>query len=157
MQFGMIGLGRMGGNMVRRLLKAGHDAVVYDRTPEAMAELAPLGAVGARDLADLCARLRTPRVVWMMVPAGAAVDATIAELSRHLEAGDVLVDGGNSNFHDTMRRASELRERAIELVDCGTSGGVWGLENGYCLMVGGSTKAVTRCEPLFQSLAPPRG
>jgi 6-phosphogluconate dehydrogenase len=153
----MIGLGRMGGNMVRRLMQAGHDAVVHDRNPEAMAELAPLGAVGAKNLADLCGRLETPRVIWMMVPAGAPVDGTIAGLNKHLSAGDILVDGGNSNFHDTMRRASELRERHIELVDCGTSGGVWGLEHGYCLMVGGSPEAVTRCEPLFTTLAPANG
>ena len=157
MQLGMIGLGRMGGNMVRRLLQAGHDAVVYDRKADAMAELAPLGAVGTRDLADLCVRLQPPRVVWMMVPAGAPVDGTIAGLSKNVSAGDILVDGGNSNFHDTMRRASQLRERGIELVDCGTSGGVWGLENGYCLMVGGSPGAVRRCEPLFTALAPSDG
>jgi 6-phosphogluconate dehydrogenase len=157
MQLGMIGLGRMGGNMVRRLLKAGHDAVVYDRKADAVAELAPLGAVGAKDLADVCARLEPPRVVWMMVPAGAPVDGTITGLGKHLSRGDVLVDGGNSNFHDTIRRASELRERGIELVDCGTSGGIWGLENGYCLMVGGSSEAVRRCEPLFTSLAPADG
>ena len=157
MQLGMIGLGRMGGNMVRRLVQAGHDAVVHDRKPEAVAELTPLGAVGARDLADLCVRLQPPRVVWMMVPAGAPVDGTIAGLSKHLSTGDILVDGGNSNFHDTMRRASQLRERGVELVDCGTSGGVWGLENGYCLMVGGSPEAVRRCEPLFTALAPPDG
>src|ERR671914_1547163 len=157
MQLGMIGLGRMGGNMVRRLLQAGHDAVVYDRKADAMAELAPLGAVGTRDLADLCVRLQPPRVVWMMVPAGAPVDGTIAGLSKNVSAGDILVDGGNSNFHDTMRRASQLRERGIELVDCGTSGGVWGLENGYCLMVGGAPEAVRRCEPLFTALAPSDG
>ena len=157
MQFGMIGLGRMGGNMVRRLMQAGHDAVVHDRKAEAMTELSPLGAVGAKDLADVCARLQPPRVIWMMVPAGAPVDATIAGLGPHLSPGDILVDGGNSNFHDTMRRASQLRERGIELVDCGTSGGVWGLENGYCLMVGGAPEAVRRCEPLFTALAPPEG
>jgi 6-phosphogluconate dehydrogenase len=147
----------MGGNMVRRLLRGGHELVVYDRNPEAMAELVPLGAQGARDLADLCARLRPPRVIWMMVPAGPPVDDTIAELSNHLAAGDILIDGGNSNFHDTMRRASHARERDVELVDCGTSGGVWGLENGYCLMVGGSAAAVARCEPAFTTLAPEKG
>ena len=157
MQLGMIGLGRMGGNMVRRLMQAGHDAVVHDRKPEAMAELTPLGAGAAKDLADLCARLQPPRVIWMMVPAGGPVDGTIAALGKHLTTGDILVDGGNSNFHDTMRRASQLRERGIELVDCGTSGGVWGLENGYCLMVGGAPEAVRRCEPLFRALAPAGG
>lgn len=157
MQFAMIGLGRMGGNMVRRLVRGGHDAVVYDRNPEAVGELEGTGAHGARDLADLCARLDTPRAIWMMVPAGQAVDDTITELAPHLSSGDVLVDGGNSNFHDTMRRATELRSRGIELVDAGTSGGIWGLENGYCLMVGGSSGAVARCEPLFRTLAPEEG
>jgi 6-phosphogluconate dehydrogenase len=157
MQLGMIGLGRMGGNMVRRLMRGGHELVVYDRKAEAVAELEPLGAHGASDIGDLCARLQAPRVVWIMVPAGAPVDDTIAELGDHLATGDILIDGGNSNFHDTMRRASQLRERGIEMVDCGTSGGVWGLENGYCLMVGGARPAVARCEPLFTTLAPDEG
>jgi 6-phosphogluconate dehydrogenase len=157
MQAGMIGLGRMGGNMVRRLMRGGHEIVVYDRKPEAVAELVPLGAHGTSDVAELCVRLQPPRVVWMMVPAGGPVDDTIAELEHGLAAGDILIEGGNSNFHDTMRRASQLRERGIEMVDCGTSGGVWGLENGYCLMVGGSRHAVARCEPLFMTLAPEDG
>jgi 6-phosphogluconate dehydrogenase len=157
MQLAMIGLGRMGSNMVRRLLRGGHELVVYDRSSEAMTELLPLGAQGASDLPDLCARLRPPRVIWMMIPAGPTVDDTITELSGHLAAGDILIDGGNSNFHDTMRRASQARERGIELVDCGTSGGVWGLENGYCLMVGGPANAVSRCEPAFNTLAPANG
>ena len=157
MQLAMIGLGRMGGNMVRRLLRGGHELVVYDRKREAVAELLTLGAHGASDLSDLCARLRPPRVIWMMVPAGPPVDDTIAELGSHLAAGDILIDGGNSNFHDTMRRASQARARGVELVDCGTSGGVWGLENGYCLMVGGSENAIARCEPAFRTLAPEKG
>jgi 6-phosphogluconate dehydrogenase len=157
MQLAMIGLGRMGGNMVRRLLEGGHELVVYDQKPEAVAEVVTLGAHGASDVADMCARLQPPRVVWMMVPAGFPVDDTIAELGRRLAAGDILIDGGNSNFHDTMRRASQLRERGIEMVDCGTSGGIWGLENGYCLMVGGSGHAFARCEPLFMTLAPESG
>ena len=157
MQLAMIGLGRMGGNMVRRLLRGGHELVVYDRNPEAMAELLPLGAQGASDLPDLCARLRPPRVIWIMVPAGPPVDDTITALSGHLAAGDILIDGGNSNFHDTMRRGAHARERGIELVDCGTSGGVWGLESGYCLMVGGPANAVSRCEPAFTTLAPENG
>jgi 6-phosphogluconate dehydrogenase len=157
MQVAMIGLGRMGGNMVRRLMKGGHEVVIYDRQPEAIAELLTLGAHGAADIADLCNRLRPPRVVWIMVPAGSPVDDTIAELSRHLAEGDIVIEGGNSNFHDTMRRATQLRERGFEMVDSGTSGGIWGLDNGYCLMVGGSRHAVARCEPLFSTLAPENG
>ena len=157
MQLAMIGLGRMGGNMVRRLLRSGHELVVYDRNPRATADLAPLGAIGTSDLSDLCARLDAPRVVWIMVPAGDPVDATIAGLLPHLAAGDIIIDGGNSRFHDTLRRSLELREHGVELVDAGTSGGIWGLENGYCLMVGGSAEAVARCEPAFVSLAPPDG
>jgi 6-phosphogluconate dehydrogenase len=138
-------------------MRGGHELVVYDRKPEAVAELGPLGAHGTSDVAELCARLQPPRVVWLMVPAGAPVDDTIAELGDRLAAGDILIEGGNSNFHDTLRRASQLRERGIEMVDCGTSGGIWGLENGYCLMVGGSRQAVARCEPLFKTLAPEDG
>ncbi|MGH7663289.1 MAG: phosphogluconate dehydrogenase (NAD(+)-dependent, decarboxylating) [Gemmatimonadaceae bacterium] len=157
MRLAMIGLGRMGGNMVRRLLGGGHELVVYDRNPEATTELVALGAEGTRDVVELCSRLPKPRVVWMMVPAGSPVDDTIAELGEYLAAGDIIVDGGNSNFHDTMRRGRQLRERGIELVDSGTSGGIWGLENGYCLMVGGSDDAVARCEPAFTTLAPENG
>jgi 6-phosphogluconate dehydrogenase len=157
MQLAMIGLGRMGGNMVRRLLHNGHDLVVYDRNSRATADLVALGAKGAGELPGLCASLAAPRVIWIMVPAGAPVDDTIAGLLPHLDAGDIVIDGGNSRFHDTIRRATELRERGVELVDAGTSGGIWGLENGYCLMVGGSAEAVARCEPAFISLAPPDG
>ena len=157
MRLAMIGLGRMGGNMVRRLLRGGHELVVYDQNPESVRELAGLGAVGAGDLPDLCARLRAPRVIWLMVPAGSPVDETIAELEPHLATGDIVIDGGNSNFRDTTRRAARLRERGIELVDAGTSGGVWGLENGYCLMIGGSAAAVAHCEPIFTTLAPEHG
>jgi 6-phosphogluconate dehydrogenase len=153
----MIGLGRMGGNMVRRLVKGGHELVIYDRNPDPVRELAALGATGASDWADLSARLSSPRVIWMMVPAGAPVDDTIGRLEPRLAAGDILIDGGNSNFRDTMRRATRLRERGVELVDAGTSGGVWGLENGYCLMVGGSPAAVAHCEPIFRTLAPDQG
>ena len=157
MRLAMIGLGRMGGNMVRRLLRGGHDLVVHDRNPEAVRQLVGLGAIGAGDLPDLCARLPAPRVIWLMVPAGAAVDETIEQVEPHLAAGDIVIDGGNSNFRDTMRRAARLRERGIELVDAGTSGGVWGLENGYCLMMGGSAGAVAHCEPIFTTLAPEHG
>jgi 6-phosphogluconate dehydrogenase len=157
MQLAMIGLGRMGGNMARRLLQASHDLVVYDRDHAAVSELAGLGAIGAPDLANVCARLSAPRVIWLMVPAGAPVDDTLNRLEPHLAPGDIVIDGGNSNFRHTMRRATRLRERGIELVDAGTSGGIWGLENGYCLMIGGSAAAVGHCEPIFKTLAPESG
>ena len=157
MQLAMIGLGRMGGNMVRRLMGGGHQLVVYDRSPEAVQEHAAKGAKGARDLADLSAQLAAPRVVWVMVPAGAPTQATIDELAGLLSKGDVVIDGGNSNFHDTMRRGEALRAKGIDFVDAGTSGGIWGLEVGYCLMVGGPDTAVARCEPIFKTLAPPDG
>ncbi|HEX8726756.1 MAG TPA: decarboxylating 6-phosphogluconate dehydrogenase, partial [Gemmatimonadaceae bacterium] len=153
----MIGLGRMGGNMVERLIRGRHGVVVYDRSADAVQKTAKLGATPARDLADLCAQLKAPRVVWIMVPAGAPVDETIDALTAHLTEGDVIIDGGNSNFKDSMRRAAALAERKIEFIDAGTSGGIWGLENGYCLMVGGSRRAVTYCEPIFKTLAPPDG
>jgi 6-phosphogluconate dehydrogenase len=157
MQLAMIGLGRMGGNMVRRLLRAGHELVVYDPNREAVAELVRIGVQGAQDLGDLCARLTPPRVIWLMVPSGAVVENTIQELRRYTKAGDILIDGGNSNFHDTLRRADELRALGIELIDCGTSGGIWGLDHGYCLMVGGTSNAIARCEPVFSALAPQDG
>ena len=157
MQLAMIGLGRMGGNMARRLLRGSHGVVVYDRDHAAVSELAGLGAIGAPDLATVCAKLSAPRVIWLMVPAGAPVDDTIERLEPHLASGDIVIDGGNSNFRDTMRRATRLRERRIELVDVGTSGGIWGLENGYCLMIGGSPAAVSPCEPIFETLAPESG
>ncbi len=157
MQLAMIGLGRMGGNMVQRLLQGEHDLVVWDRSAEAIAESVARGATGARGIADVCARLRPPRVVWMMVPAGSPVDETMEALRPHLAKGDILVDGGNSNFHDTVRRAAALAADGIEYVDCGTSGGVWGLEMGYCLMIGGSERAFATCEPIFRTLAPESG
>ena len=157
MQVAMIGLGRMGGNMVERLMRKGHETVVYDRSAEVVAKYEKLGATPATGLGDVIAKLRTPRVVWIMVPAGAPVDETIAALVPHLAKGDIVIDGGNSNFHDTMRRGRELRARGMELIDSGTSGGIWGLENGYCLMVGGSEGAVKHCEPIFVALAPDDG
>ena len=157
MQLAMIGLGRMGGNMTERLLHGGHAVVVYDRDAEAVRRSAALGATASSDLADVVAKLQPPRVVWIMVPAGAPVDQTIETLSGTLQGGDVIIDGGNSNFHDTLRRAAQLRQRQLELVDAGTSGGVWGLENGYSLMVGASPRAFALCEPLFATLAPPQG
>ena len=157
MQLAMIGLGKMGGNMVRRLRRHGHELVVWDQNVAVIRELEMTGAAGATDLGDLCARLAAPRVIWMMVPAGAPVDATIAALLPHVATGDMLIDGGNSNFHDTIRRAEDLRARGIAFIDAGTSGGVWGLENGYCLMVGGKADAVNHCREIFDALAPPDG
>jgi len=153
MRLAMVGLGRMGGNMTRRLLRDGHEVVAWDRSADAVGELAGAGAEGAKDLADLARRLEAPRLIWLMVPSGAPVDQTIEQLLPGLARGDIVVDGGNSNFHDTMRRGAALQARGIELVDAGTSGGIWGLELGYCLMVGGSKAAVGRAEPVFRSLA----
>ena len=157
MRLGMIGLGRMGGNMTRRLLGAKHEVVAFDRRADAVKELAVLGAIGAASLADVCSKLSAPRIVWIMVPAGKPVDDTIAQLLPQLSTGDIIIDGGNSNFHDTVRRGRELHAKGIEFVDSGTSGGVCGLENGYCLMVGGDDKAVSTCEPIFRALAPQDG
>jgi 6-phosphogluconate dehydrogenase len=157
MQLAMIGLGRMGGNMTERLLRGGHEVVVWDRSDEAVKASIALGAAGAADLRDLCARLASPRVIWLMVPAGKPVDDTIAALVPLLGPGDILIDGGNSNYHDTVRRGKALHAGGIEFVDSGTSGGIWGLANGYCLMVGGAAEAVARCEPVFRTLAPPDG
>ena len=156
MQLGMIGLGRMGGNMVRRLLAAGHECVVFDVAPAAVATLAAEGATGAPSLAEFVAALRPPRAVWLMVPA-ALVDAEIEALSTLLDADDTLVDGGNSHYHDDIRRAAGLRARGIHYLDVGTSGGVWGLERGYCLMIGGDEAAVRRLDPIFATLAPGAG
>ena len=157
MQLAMIGLGRMGGNMVERLLRGGHSLVVYDREPATVAKYAALGATGTAGLEELCGALAAPRVVWIMVPAGKPVDDTIGTLLPCLAPGDTIIDGGNSNFHDTMRRAAALRERGVDLIDAGTSGGIWGLANGYCLMVGATDAAFARCEPIFRTLAPPDG
>jgi 6-phosphogluconate dehydrogenase len=157
MQLAMVGLGRMGGNMVERLMRHGHKLVVYDRSDEAMAKYERLGASPAADLAALVRALETPRVIWIMVPAGDPVDQTIATLVPALSPGDIIIDGGNSNFHDTIRRGMQLASSKLELIDSGTSGGVWGLENGYCLMVGGTDAAVAHCEPIFTALAPENG
>lgn len=157
MQMAMIGLGRMGGNMVERLMRKGHQTVVYDRSSEVVAKYQKMGSTPAKDLAEVVSKLNAPRIVWIMVPAGDPVDQTIESLVPNLSRGDIIIDGGNSNFHDTMRRAASLTKHGIEFVDCGTSGGIWGLENGYCLMVGGSEKAVKQCEPIFLALAPDDG
>jgi 6-phosphogluconate dehydrogenase len=156
MQLGMIGLGRMGANMVRRLLRGGHECVVFDMSAKAVAELAKEKAAGTASLAELVKTLKKPRAVWLMVPAG-AVDKSIADLLPHLEPGDIVIDGGNSYYVDDIRRARELKPKGIHYVDVGTSGGVWGLERGYCMMVGGETDAVKRLEPIFATLAPGRG
>jgi 6-phosphogluconate dehydrogenase len=156
MQIAMIGLGRMGANMVRRLLKGGHQCVVFDRSTQAVADLAKEQAVGAKGIGDLVQKLQKPRVIWLMVPA-AAVDETIAEIVPHLEAEDILVDGGNSYYIDDIHRADKLKEKRIHYVDVGTSGGVWGLERGYCMMIGGSEAAVEHIDPIFKTLAPGPG
>ena len=153
MQLAMIGLGKMGGNMSARLLRAGHSVVVHDRNPATIAEYVNLGGTGARTLGEVVTALSPRRVVWLMIPAGAPVDETIDALRPVLAAGDIIIDGGNSNYHDTKRRAVVLEREGIELVDCGTSGGIWGLENGYCLMVGGSADAVAHCQEIFRALA----
>jgi 6-phosphogluconate dehydrogenase len=156
MQLGMIGLGRMGANMVRRLLRGGHECVVYDMSAAAVADLVTDHAVGAKSLADFAASLAQPRVVWLMVPAG-VVDKTIEDLLPHLASGDVLIDGGNSYYIDDIRRAEALASKGLHYVEVGTSGGVWGLERGYCMMIGGERQVVQRLDPIFATLAPGRG
>ena len=153
MQLAMIGLGRMGANIVRRLMRDGHDCVVYDVNPEAVAALVAEGATGADSIADLAAKLSPQRVVWMMVPAS-LTGAVADEVAAVLEPGDILIDGGNSNYRDDVRRAGVMREKGIEYVDIGTSGGVFGLERGYCLMVGGSDAAFAHIEPVLRTIAP---
>src|SRR5215472_6069873 len=153
MQLGMIGLGRMGANMVRRLVKRGHQCVVFDVSSKAIGELAKEGAVGAASLSDLLKKLEKPRAVWLMVPA-AVVDKTIADLLPHMEAGDILIDGGNSYYVDDIKRARDLAAKRIHYVDVGTSGGVWGLERGYCMMIGGEQEVVEHLNPIFSALAP---
>src|SRR5215470_2329341 len=156
MQLGMIGLGRMGSNMVRRLMRAKHECVAYDRSQDAVAALAKEGATGAASLAQFVQELAKPRAVWMMLPAG-VVEQTIAELSPLLESGDTIIDGGNSYYIDDMRRASQLRAKGVEYVDVGVSGGVWGLERGFCMMIGGTDGAVARLDPIFNALSPGAG
>jgi 6-phosphogluconate dehydrogenase len=157
MRIGFVGLGRMGANMVRRLIRDGHEVVAYNRTPEKTKEIEGEGALGAYSIAELVEKLEKPRAVWIMVPAGDATEAQIAELMEHLEPGDTIIDGGNTNFHDDQRRHTDLAKTGVHYVDAGTSGGIWGLQVGYCLMVGGEDEAVKPLEPIFTSLAPKGG
>src|SRR5439155_4142440 len=156
MQLGMIGLGRMGANMVRRLIKGGHQCVVFDRSPKAVEDLTKEKATSSSSLADLVKKLEKPRAVWLMVPA-AVVDKSVADLLPSLESGDIIIDGGTSNYMDDIRRAKELASKQINYVDVGTSGGVWGLERGYCMMIGGPDQAVRWLDPIFKTLAPGPG
>jgi 6-phosphogluconate dehydrogenase len=156
MQLGMVGLGRMGANMVRRLMKNGHQCVVYDVTPKSVTELAGEGATGSSSFQDFVSKLTKPRAIWLMIPA-AVVDQTIAQIAPHLEAGDILIDGGNSYYIDDIRRSKELEPNGIKYVDVGTSGGVWGLERGYCMMIGGPKDAVQYLDPIFKTIAPGKG
>lgn len=157
MQLGMIGLGRMGGNMVRRLMRAGHQCVVYDRSPDAVKGLAAEGAVGAGSLTEFVSLLSKPRAAWVMVPAGGPTESTVNDLAALMEKGDTIIDGGNSYFKDDVRRASTLKRNGLNYVDVGTSGGVWGIERGYCMMVGGPDDAVKRIDPILKTLAPGMG
>ncbi|HEY0736981.1 MAG TPA: decarboxylating 6-phosphogluconate dehydrogenase [Herpetosiphonaceae bacterium] len=157
MELAMIGLGKMGGNMTERLLRGNHRVVAYDRNPEAVQAAVAAGAAGAATLEEMVQKLSTPRVIWMMVPAGAPVDSTIAALQPLLQPGDILIDGGNSLYKDSQKRAAQLKEHGIAYIDAGTSGGIWGLSEGYCLMVGGEREAVAHVEPIMLTLAPEGG
>ena len=157
MQLGMVGLGRMGGNMVRRLMRGGHECVVSDRTADVVASFAKEGATGSSSLDDLVAKLKAPRAVWIMVPAGEATESTVLALAEKLQKGDTIIDGGNSMFKDDVRRSKMLEPRGIHYMDVGTSGGVWGLDRGYCMMIGGPKVAFDRLNPIFKTLAPGRG
>jgi 6-phosphogluconate dehydrogenase len=157
MELGMIGLGRMGANMTERLVLGGHRVISYDRSPEAIQRVVDKGALGARSLADFIKQLNLPRVIWLMVPAGDPVDETIEQLLPHASRGDIIIDGGNSHYKDSIRRADKLKPQGIHFVDAGTSGGIWGLKVGYCMMVGGEKEIVERLEPIFKTLAPEDG
>ncbi|MGH7858328.1 MAG: phosphogluconate dehydrogenase (NAD(+)-dependent, decarboxylating), partial [Candidatus Binatia bacterium] len=157
MQMGMIGLGRMGGNMVRRLLRGGHECVVFDVNPDSVKQLGGEGAAGVSSIDDFVKKLTKPRTAWVMVPAGGPTERTVMELAEKMEAGDTIIDGGNSYFKDDVRRARALASRKIHYVDVGTSGGIWGIDRGYCMMIGGAEEAVGRLDPIFKTLAPGRG
>jgi 6-phosphogluconate dehydrogenase len=157
MQLGMVGLGRMGANMTRRLMRGGHQVVVSDLSADAVKHLVGEGAVGSSSLEDLVSKLTPPRAAWVMVPAGGPTEQTVQKLAQGMQAGDTIIDGGNSYFKDDVRRANQSKEKGIHYVDVGTSGGVWGLERGYCMMIGGPKEAVQRLDPIFKTLAPGRG
>src|SRR5215467_3948947 len=157
MQLGMVGLGRMGGNIVRRIMRQGHSGVVYDQNPKAVSELAGEGATAARSLDDLVTKLTKPRAVWVMLPAGEPTETAVMQLGASMDAGDILIDGGNSNYKDDVRRARGLAAKGVHYLDVGTSGGVWGLERGYCMMIGGDRGAFERLDPIFAALAPGEG
>ena len=157
MQLAMVGLGRMGANMTRRLMRGGHSLVVSDLSADAVKQMGTEGATGSSSLDDLVAKLKPPRAVWIMVPAGGPTEATVQKLAQLLQSGDAIIDGGNSYFKDDVRRAGELKGKGIHYIDVGTSGGVWGLERGYCMMIGGPKEAVTRLDPIFKTLAPGQG
>jgi 6-phosphogluconate dehydrogenase len=157
LELGMIGLGRMGANMTERLVRGGHRVITYDRSPEAIQRVVDIGALGSRSLAEFVKQLSPPRAIWLMVPAGDPVDQTIEQLQPQLSKGDVLIDGGNSHYKDSIRRAGTLQGQGLHFVDAGTSGGIWGLKVGYCMMIGGEKEIVTRLDPIFKTLAPPDG
>src|SRR5882724_7585554 len=157
MQLGMVGLGRMGANMTRRLMRGGHQLVVSDLSPDTVKQLAGEGAAGSSSLEDFVGKLTPPRAAWVMVPAGGPTEQTVQKLASYMQAGDTIIDGGNSYFKDDVRRATDLKSKGIHYVDVGTSGGVWGLDRGYCMMIGGPDEAVTRHDPIFKTLAPGRG
>lgn len=157
MQLGMVGLGRMGANMTRRLIRGGHQIVVSDLSPDSVKHLAGEGAVGSSSLEDLVGKLKAPRAIWIMVPAGDATEQTVQKLAQHLQTGDTIIDGGNSYFKDDVRRSEQLKSKSIHYIDVGTSGGVWGLERGYCMMIGGPKETVQRLDPIFKTLAPGLG
>ena len=157
MQLGMVGLGRMGANMTRRLMRGGHSMVVWNLSPGAVKQLGSEGATESSSLEDLVKKLTPPRAVWIMVPAGGPTEATVQQVAQHLQTGDAIIDGGNSYFKDDVRRSKELKGKGIHYIDVGTSGGVWGLERGYCMMIGGPKEAVQRLDPIFKTLAPGKG
>src|SRR5262252_3975080 len=157
MQLGMVGLGRMGANMTRRLMRDGHSLVVSDLSPDAVKQLSGEGATGSSSLEDLVKKLTPPRAVWVMVPAGGPTETTVQQLAQYLEAGDAIIDGGNSYFKDDVRRSKQLQGKGLHYIDVGTSGGVWGIDRGYCMMIGGPQRAVTGLDPIFKTLAPGRG